>query len=310
MTSNNPDQSRVPTNLTFYDKHPLGPISNPNGSWKDDLARKGLKVSRAQLKLIKDYMLGLIKAKIDSGEWESNELFVGVEGAKKRIPLIDAAKEKFGVRFGWDRIPKNHKDWVDRALAKLLVILKSSNIQEIRKNASLHVIRSLEVPTTHLRSSQNTTTSSQVSLSALPPPPSPPPTNDGLSEKSGQFTKYIDLTRQVPSLQPISQLDQGIHATTSPPTMIPTHPIRPGLLQPESYFQIPSSSHQQLPTTSLEGIYQQMTLVVINAIIKRENADEQPWEDILVEYLTRRAKPNTLTGFYHQTLALPNSKLS
>jgi hypothetical protein len=132
MTSNNPVQCRVSKRVTFYDKHPLGPIAK-GGYFRDDLARKGLKVDPAQLKLIKDYMLGCIKAKIESGEWDHNTTFAGLEGAKKRKPLIDAAKEKYGARFRWDRIPENHKDWVDRALAKLLVLLKSTYKQEARR---------------------------------------------------------------------------------------------------------------------------------------------------------------------------------
>jgi hypothetical protein len=37
-------------------------------------------------------------------------------------------------------------------------------------------------------------------------------------------------------------------------------------------------------------MFQQMTLVVVNAIVKGEYTDEQPWEDILVEYLTDEGK--------------------
>ncbi|KAN0110497.1 hypothetical protein V8E51_006884 [Hyaloscypha variabilis] len=222
MTSNNPVQCRVSKRVMFYDKHPLGPIAK-GGYFKDDLARKGLK--------------------IESGEWDHNTTFTGLEGAKKRKPLIDAAKEKYGARFRWDRIPENHKDWVDRVLAKLLVLLKSTYKQEARKATLLQAADSFKVSASQVRS-QSTKTSIQASLSALPPlsiTPPPPPTNSGLSQKSAQ----ICLIR--------------------------------------------TSSQSQSPTAT-EGMFQQMTLVVVNAIVKREYTDEQPWEDILVESLTEEGK--------------------
>jgi len=212
MTSNNPVQCRVSKRVTFYDKHPPGPIAK-GGYFRDDLARKGLEVDPAQLKLIKDYMLGCIKAKIESGEWDHNTTFAGLEGAKKRKPLIDAAKEKYGARFRWDRIPENHKDWVDRALAKLLVLLKSTYKQEARKATLLQAADSFEVPASQVRS-QSTKTSIQASLSALPPlsiPPPPPPTNSGLSQKSAQLVSQLSLSSQDSLLRLKNNLDQQTH---------------------------------------------------------------------------------------------------
>jgi hypothetical protein len=50
-----------------------------------------------------------------------------------------------------------------------------------------------------------------------------------------------------------------------------------------------------------------MTLVAINAIVKGENTDEQPWEDILVEYLTEEGKTK---AFNHLLLLLSDFSLT
>ena len=324
---------RVPNKPSFYDKHPLGPCVKGTGTWRDDLGRKGLRVNRAQLKQIKDFLLGLVRTKIEKGEWESNESFQGIDGAQKRKPLIDAAKEKFSKRFRWDLVPEG---WADLALAKLLVIIKSSltsNKRERRKAPFLQTIKSLKAPAPQKHSEETT---SQASLLALPLPPLPPPVPSPPSKLSnqphlsskdsspqpknnfGQQKHQAEITKkskkqngtdlQIRKDQQSMPKDRGlceripIQEASISDKGLPSH-SQAAPVQPEPYIQIPSPTPQsQSPTIAQEGIYQQMTIVVKNKIIKEEHVDEQPWEDIAVELLTEEGKVKA----FNRLLLLPS----
>jgi len=329
MVSNN--KGRVP-NIAFYDKHPHGPCAKGKGTWRDDLGHKGLMVNRTQLTQIKDFLFGQIKAKIYKGEWEPTESFKGASGAQKRMPLIDAGKEKFSARFRWDRIPEKHKGWPDLALAKLLVLVKSRYVLEMQKPACPQAAASLTITASreHYQKASSHASKSPLRPPVLPVVPtpttklpnplpllfqdSPPRSKNGFDQQIHQeviteqikrhhstasqppqgqqgLPEDIGLTSDQLSIQDTISPDTGLLASIPPAIGLPSHTVQLGPVQPEPSLQLSSLGTQsQSPALAQDGIYQQMTIVVHNAIIKGEDVDEHPWEDILVEYLTDEGK--------------------
>ena len=122
--------------------------------------------------------------------------------------------------------------------------------------------------------------------------------------------QYVDLTESASIRGP----SQALNHSNSPITIpTPKYPIQAIHFQSGSAFQAPSLS--QSPSLinkkfeiKPELIYQQMTLVVINNIFKPESSKDEPWEDILVEYLTEKGSSKDFNRLLSSDFSLAKFK--
>jgi hypothetical protein len=102
-------------------------------------------------------------------------------------------------------------------------------------------------------------------------------------------SSLIDLTEGTPSQRSTLSNRSQTQTSMSCNDISQAAPSQPRLPQTATTY----TQQNSVPTsneTAFEAIFRRMTLVVINSVFKPEKKDDEPWEDILVEYLTEEGK--------------------